>query len=498
MNNLYADTTRRLSDLTAIEEVLGILQWDQEIVMPSGAAESRGRQIATLSVLAHERLTDPRLKAALDQLATDRSLDDVQQANVREALRDQSRAVHVPSDLVRAWGEATVRGHEVWVQARKTSDFNTFLPVLRELVDLAKRRAAAVDPSVPAYDVLLDEFEPGMTQARLDPLFARLKAFLVPFIARIRAAQPPVATEWLQAFVPEAQQRIAGEAIVRAMGYAFDRGRLDTSVHPFCGGAGPTDVRITTRYNENGFVGSLMGMIHETGHALYEQGRDLTLADQPVSRARSMGIHESQSLLWEKQVGQNRPFWEFHFPKLQAAYSFLAEITLEDFLFGLNRVDFANLIRVEADELTYPLHVILRYEIERDLFSGRLDVADLPAEWNRKMREYLDIVPPDDARGVMQDVHWSGGMFGYFPSYTLGALYAAQFYAKAREEAPGLEAGLVAGDPLPLRDWLRARIHQPGSRWPTDELAARATGETLNPEHFIRYAEAKYTRLYKL
>jgi carboxypeptidase Taq len=316
-------------------------------------------------------------------------------------------------------------------------------------------------------------------------LFARLKAFLVPFIARVRAANPPVATEWLQAFVPEAQQRIAGEAIVRAMGYAFDRGRLDTSVHPFCGGAGPTDVRITTRYNENGFVGSLMGMIHETGHALYEQGRDLTLADQPVSRARSMGIHESQSLLWEKQVGQNRPFWEFHFPKLQAAYGFLAEITLDDFLFGLNRVDFSNLIRVEADELTYPLHVILRYEIERDLFSGRLDVADLPAEWNRKMREYLDITPPDDARGVMQDVHWSGGMFGYFPSYTLGALYAAQFYAKAREEAP-------------LRDWLRARIHQPGSRWPTDELAARATGETLNPEHFIRYADAKYTRLYKL
>jgi carboxypeptidase Taq len=282
------------------------------------------------------------------------------------------------------------------------------------------------------------------------------------------------------------------------MGYDFQRGRLDTSVHPFCGGAGPTDVRITTRYNETDFVGSLMGMIHETGHALYEQGRDLSLAYQPVGRPRSMGIHESQSLLWEKQVGQNRPFWHAHFAKLQGDYAFLREVSLDDFVFGLNLVDFNNFIRVDADELTYPLHVILRYEIERDLFSGALQVVDLPRVWNAKIEEYLGITPPDDALGVLQDVHWSGGSFGYFPSYTLGALYAAQFYRQARLDVAGLEEALAAGDVAPLVGWLRSRIHQPCSRWSTDELVQRATGETLNPQYFMDYAQAKYTRLYRL
>lgn len=498
MNPQYTEATLRLSDLTAIEEALGILHWDQEIVMPPGAMESRGRQISTLSVLAHERMIDPKFAQLLDNLMDDCSLDEVQHANVREARRDQQRAQCIPTELIRSWGQATVRGHDIWVQARKNNDFSLFEPTLTDLVDLARKRAAAVDDRKPAYDVLLDEFEPGMTMAILDPIFAKLKAFLVPFIARVRAAQPPADTAWLATFVPAESQRAIGEIIVRAMGYEFDRGRIDTAVHPFCGGAGPTDVRITTRYNEKAFAGSLLAMIHETGHALYEQGRDLTLADQPVSRARSMGIHESQSLLWEKQVAQNEPFWRFHYPKMQDAYPFLRDVSLADFVFGLNLVDFTNLIRVDADELTYPLHVILRYEIERDLFSGALEVADLPRVWNEKMREYLDIEPATDGVGVLQDVHWSGGSFGYFPSYTLGALYAAQFYRQAVTEVPELEARMSAGDPAPLRDWLRQHVHQPGSRWDTDELVRRATGEPLNPDHFIRYAENKYTSLYGL
>lgn len=498
MNAAYDQATQRLSDLSAIEEALGILQWDQEIVMPSGAVGARGRQISTLSVLAHERLVDPHFALLLAQLGADASLDEVQAANVREALRDQKRALRIPADLVRAWGQATVQAHEVWVHARKAKDFSKFKPDLENLVVLAKQRAAAVDSSKPAYDVLLDEFEPDMTMARIDPVFDRLKAFLIPFLKRVRAAKVPSDVSWLSAHVPAAQQREVGEAIVRAMGYDFERGRLDTSVHPFCGGAGPTDVRITTRYNEAAFVGSLTGMIHETGHALYEQGRPAHLGDQPVSRARSMGIHESQSLLWEKQIGQNKPFWQFHYPRLQAAYGFLKDVSLDDFVFGLNLVDFQNFIRVEADELTYPLHVILRYEIERDLFAGRIQVAELPAVWNQKMQEYLGISPPDDSLGLMQDVHWSGGMFGYFPSYTLGALYAAQFYKKATAEVPGIEAGLGSGDPQPLLGWLRSRIHSHGSTYTTDDLVRRATGEVLNPEHFIAYAEAKYTRLYRL
>lgn len=494
----YNSVAQRLADLTAVEEALGILHWDQEIVMPAGAADARGKQIATLSVVAHERLTNADLGAELQALSGHGALDETQKANIREALREHLRAARLPPALVRAWGESTTRGHHIWVRARQDADFQAFAPILAQLVDLAKQRAAAVDPLKPAYDVLLDEFEPGMTMARLDPIFAELKAFLIPFVAKIREKGQPFNTDWRSTPVAEADQRQFGESIVRSMGYSFDCGRLDTSVHPFCGGAGPTDVRITTRYNETAFVGSLMGMIHETGHALYEQGRDLAYADQPVSRPRSMGIHESQSLLWEKQVGQGRPFWQHHFPALQNAYPFLADRTLDEFVFGLNRVDFTNLIRVDADELTYPLHVILRYELERDLFNGALQVADLPAAWNAKIEQYLGIVPPDDRLGVLQDVHWSSGAFGYFPSYTLGALYAAQFYRKAVSEMPSIPEDLAAGNAKTLRDWLGVKIHHIGSRFETDELCLRATGETLNPKHFIDYTRKKYTALYSL
>ncbi|MSP91224.1 MAG: carboxypeptidase M32 [Myxococcales bacterium] len=495
----YPELTRRLADLSAIEEAIGILQWDQEIVMPPGAADARARQIATLAVLHHERLTHPRHLELLSTLQGDGGgLDDVARANVREAARDHRRASRIPPDLVRAWGEATVKAHEIWVDARKHADFERFRPMLEHLVELAQRRAAAIDPHRTSYDVLLDEFEPGMPMARLDTVFAPLRDFLVPFIAQVKTATDLPDVGWLHTPVPVDLQREAGEAIVRAMGYDFHYGRLDVAVHPFCGGAGPTDVRITTRYKETHFTGSLMAMVHETGHALYEQGRNRDLGDQPVSRPRSYGIHESQSLLWEKQVGQGAPFWTWHFPRLQERYAFLRGLDFETFLFGLNRVDFGNFIRVDADELTYPLHVILRYEIERDLFSGKLAVRDLPEAWNAKMQAYLGITPPDARLGVLQDVHWSSGSFGYFPSYTLGAMYAAQFWRAALRDVPGIPDGLATGDVGPLVGWLRTHVHRPGSRWETDELVRRATGEALEPAHFIDYLRAKYTRLYRL
>lgn len=498
MSQAYSELSQRLADLTALEEVVGILSWDQEIVMPSGAAGARGKQLSTVQVVAHERLTDPRLAALLAGLRHDTSLDATQAANVREAQRDVTKATRVPSALVRAQAEAAVHGHEVWVAARKNKNFQEFAPVLAHLVDLAKQRAAAIAPDKPAYDVLLDDYEPGMTMARLDPVFARLKEVLLPLIAQVRPIAAAADVRWLNQRVPAETQRQVGESIVRAMDYDFTRGRLDTSVHPFCGGAGPTDVRITTRYNEDAFLSSLTGMIHETGHALYEQGRDVSLAYQPVSRPRSMGIHESQSLLWEKQVGQGAAFWQAHYPKLQQAYPFLREQPLETFLFGVNYVNASNCIRVNADELTYPLHVILRYEIERDLFSGRLDVADLPAAWNAKMQGYLGVTPADDAVGVLQDVHWSGGAFGYFPCYTLGALYAAQLYQAALVQHPEIPARLATGAVEPLLGWLRENVHQVGSRLETDVLVTAATGGPLDPEAFLRYVTAKYTRLYGL
>lgn len=498
MSEAYIELSQRLADLTALEEVVGILSWDQEIVMPSGAAEARGRQLSTVQVVAHERLTHPRLAELLASLRQDKTLDATQAANVREAQRDVDKATRVPSHLVRALGETAVHGHEVWVGARKNKDFQAFAPVLGELVELAKQRAAAIAPDKPAYDVLLDDYEPGMTMARLDPVFARLKEVLLPLIAKVRAAKDVPDMAWLSEHVAAETQRQVGESIVRAMGYDFTRGRLDTSVHPFCGGAGPTDVRITTRYNENAFLGSLTGMIHETGHALYEQGRDLSLADQPVSRPRSMGIHESQSLLWEKQVAHGRAFWQAFYPKIQKSYDLLRDTPLDVFLMGVNYVNPDNFIRVSADELTYPLHVILRYEIERELFSGRLAVQDLPAAWNERMRGYLGITPPDDALGVLQDVHWSGGAFGYFPCYTLGALYAAQFYQAAVAEHPEIPAALAQGAVEPLLGWLRRNVHQVGSRLETDALVTAATGRALDPEAFLSYVTAKFTHLYRL
>ncbi len=495
----YAAVATRLADLTALEEVEQLLSWDQEITMPRGAAPERGRQMATLAALRHDKATDASLGALLEELAADDrlggGLNETERANIREALRDYRRATRVPAALVRRWSETVVRAHEIWVDARANDNFAAFAPVLGELVELARERAAAIDPERSAYDVLLDEFEPDMTMARLDPIFDRLKGFLVPFLAEVRSRPQPEAG-FMATPVPVDQQAAVGREMVARMGYAFDNGRIDTAVHPFCGGGGPLDVRITTRYSETNFVQSLLALIHETGHALYEQGRDTSLPGQPVTRARSMGVHESQSLLWENQVARSEAFWHANYAWLCGHYPFLAGVPRADFVAALNGVDFNNLIRVEADELTYPMHVILRYEIERDLFAGRVAVADLPALWNAKMVEYLGVRPDNDRLGVLQDIHWAMGAFGYFPSYSLGALTAAQVMAAVRRDVIDLDERIAGGDLVTLREWLRTRIHREGSRYSTDELIARASGTPLSADAFIAYARERYGRLY--
>lgn len=492
----YADVSSKLAEITTLDEVIGLLQWDQEVAMPAGAVGARGRQSATLAVLRHKMATDAQLGAQLESLQGSDELSATEAANVREAWRDWRREARLPADLVRRWGEATVQAHEVWVDARKSDDFDRFAPALEELVSLARARAAAIDADRPAYDVLLDAFEPDMTMARLTPLFGQVKAFLVPFIARVRGEGIDRPCAWLNTPVAVSEQAAVAQHFIGALGFDFNLGRVDTAVHPFCGGAGLTDVRITTRYREDSFLGSLLAAVHETGHALYEQGRDSSLADQPVSRARSMGIHESQSLFWEKHIARSAPFWRHHLPALRERYTHLQAVSLDDFVFGTNRVDFKNFIRVDADELTYPLHVTLRYEIERDLFDGRLAVKDVPEAWNAAMQRDLGITPPGPAAGALQDIHWAMGAFGYFPSYTLGALYAAQIRAAAARALPDLDGQLAAGELGPLRTWLRHTIHQVGSRLDTDALCVHATGEPLNPAHFFAYIEAKYSALY--
>lgn len=487
---------RRLAELASLEEVLGILGWDQEVMMPPGAALARGRQVATVALLHHQRLCDPGLGRLLEELAARDDLDPIDAANVREALLEQRRALRVPPALVERWSEVTVAAHSIWVGARERADFADFAPILGELVDLARRKAEAIDPDRPTYEVLIEEFEPGMTMAALDRHFGALRAALTPFIAELRGREGPPLPAVMRARVPAATQEAIGRELMGVLGFDFERGRLDRAVHPFCGGAGVHDVRVTSRYAEDDLLSGLLAIIHETGHALYEQGRDPARADQPVSRARSMGWHESQSLLWENHVGRSAEFWRFLLPWLGERLPVYKGAALEAITRALARVDFQNEIRVEADELTYPLHVILRYELERDLFAGELAVADLPAAWNEKMRDYLGVDPADDRRGVLQDIHWAGGAFGYFPSYTLGAMLAAQIFQAAQRAEPAIPSELAAGETARLRTWLRDQVHVQGSRLQSDALARAVTGAPLGPDALIEHLRGKFSAAY--
>jgi carboxypeptidase Taq len=339
-----------------------------------------------------------------------------------------------------------------------------------------------------------------MTIAALDELFTALRGRLRPLIAALRRREAPPVPAALRATIAADTQEALGRELMGVLGFDFARGRLDRAVHPFCGGAGVDDVRVTSRYADNDLLSGLLAIIHETGHALYEQGRDPAYADQPVSRARSMGWHESQSLLWENQVGRSPEFWRFLLPWLGERLPAYKDADHGAIVRALARVDFDNTIRVEADELTYPLHVILRYEIERDLFADaaadRLRIEDLPEIWDSRTLNYLGVFPDDAAHGILQDVHWSGGAFGYFPSYTIGAVLGAQLFATAKAQLPGLGAGLAAGDTAALRGWLKEQVHRRGSRLGSDALARAITGEGLRPEPFLDYVEAKFTAAY--
>ncbi len=495
-----AQTRRRLAELCSIEEVLGILGWDQEVVMPSGAAQARGRQVAALSLVRHQRLCDPELVRLLGELAATEGLAAVDAANVREALREQRRALRLTPELVERWSETTVAAHGIWVSARERVDFSAFAPILGQLVELARRRAEAIDPDRPTYEVLIDDFEPGMTIAAIDRLFAPLVARISPLLEELRAREAPPMPAAMGATIPVATQEALARELMGVLGFDWAHGRLDRAVHPFCGGAGVSDVRITSRYTDTDLLSGLLAIMHETGHALYEQGRDPALADQPVSQARSMGWHESQSLLMENQVGRSPEFWRFLLPWLAERLPAYRDAELPAVVKALSRVDFNNVIRVDAEELSYPLHVVLRYEIERDLFaegSQRLAISDLTEAWNAKMQSYLGVRPADDAVGVLQDIHWSGGAFGYFPSYTIGALLAAQIFAAAESAIPDLREGLSRGDTMSLRTWLKKNVHRRGSELTSEQLACAVMGEPLRPEPFLDYVEAKFRAAYE-
>jgi carboxypeptidase Taq len=489
----YAALTDRFRRASLIGDALGILDWDQATTMPAGSADGRAEQIATLSVMRHELLVDPSVGENI-QAAQGASADSWEAANLREMQRGYAYAAAVPSDLVEAAARANTVCEIQWRQARAESDFASLVPTLQTVIGIvgeiasARADAFALDP----YDALLDEFEAGTRVAQLEPLFGTLVRDLPEFVEEVLEHQKlrpePVLPDGP---FPVATQRALGTELMEALGFDFEAGRLDISHHPFCGGAAG-DVRITTRYNEENFTESLMGVLHETGHALYEAGLPESWRYQPVGKALGMAIHESQSLLVEMQVSRSRPFLDFALPRMRAAFGGHGPAWNVENFYRLYTCVERGFIRVDADEVTYPLHVVLRYRLERALLSGDLPLADLPGAWNDGMHDLLGITPPDDSLGCLQDVHWPSGAFGYFPTYTLGAMAAAQLYGAAQRDLPNLAEDISAGRMLSLVDWLRTHVHRQGSFRTAEDLLIAATGQPLNPQIFLDHLRNRY------
>ncbi len=490
----YRDLEARFRRLGTIQEAVAMLQWDSSTVMPEGAASARAEQIATLRVICHDALTDPALPDLLAAAAEDEALDNWQSANLKEMNRLWRHATAVPAELVDAFSRACSACEMQWRVARPDNDFAAVRPALQRVLDLVREVAAAKSAAFGTgfYEALLDEYEPGGNTAAIDRLFERLGEVLPDLVAGAleRQAGLPPAIEPDGPF-PIADQRAAGLKLMEQLGFDFSNGRLDVSLHPFCGGT-PDDVRITTRYDERYFNRALMGVLHETGHALYERGLPVAWRRQPVGQARGMSLHESQSLLIEMQVCRSREFLEFAAPILRESFGGSGPAWEPDNLYRLNTRVARSFIRVDADEVTYPAHVILRYRLERAMIAGDLVLADLPAAWRSGMRELIGVAPPDDRQGCLQDLHWYDGAWGYFPTYTLGAMTAAQLFAAARASDPAIVAGIGKGDFQPLLHWLRRNVHAKASSRSTAEIIEEATAKPLDTAVFEQHLRTRY------
>jgi len=461
-------------------------------MMPAKGNAARAEAMAEIDSLLHRIRTEPKLRGLLER-AEGEALDDVQRANLREMNREWRSSNAVPEALVEAKSLAGSHCEHAWQTQRPANDWAGFLENFRPVLRLAREEARhlADDSGLTPYDALLDQYEPGMTSAEIDRLFGDLQAWLPDLVRRVRerqAVHPPV--EATGPF-PKSAQRMLSLEVMALLGFDFEAGRLDESAHPFSGGV-PEDTRLTTRYREDDFLRALMGTIHETGHARYEQNLPREWLGQPIARARSMGVHESQSLSFEMQLGRSRAFVGLLAPKVRAHFDASPAFETDNLRRLMTRVA-PGLIRVDADELTYPAHVILRYGIERKLIEGSVEAEDIPALWDEGMASLLGLDTRGNYRdGCMQDVHWSAGLFGYFPCYTLGAIYAAQWFAALRRALPDLDDRIAQGDLEPMFEWLRANVWQQASRWETGELVARATGEPLDPAHYRRHLETRY------
>lgn len=491
-NQNYQSLTRTFTRLSRFQHLSAIAGWDMFAMMPPGGSTARGEALAELGVLQHQILTDKKVGDWLRN-ALQEELNDVEQANLREMTRQYQQAALLPESLVEAKALAGSKCEHAWRTQRPANDWAGFSANLKEVVKLSREEAKirAQAKGCSPYDALLDIFEPDMTSARLDVLFADLKSWLPDLLQRVVDKQ---SRETLIAPVgpfPVATQRELGLEAMTLLGFDFNAGRLDVSAHPFCGGV-PEDVRITTRYDENELLSALFGVVHETGHARYEQNLPRQWLGQPVALARSTAIHESQSLFFEMQLGRSEAFLKRLLPTIIQHFAAQPAFEESNFIAWNQRVK-PGFIRVDADEVSYPAHVILRYEIERALINGEIEVDDIPALWNEKMQAWLGLSTEGNYRnGCMQDIHWTDGGFGYFPSYTLGAMYAAQLFQAARNALPGLDEAIAQGDFSALFDWLRQNIWQHGSRFSTSQLIEQATGEALNSRYFRQHLTARY------
>jgi len=486
-----------MQKIADVRSAIALMSWDQETYLPGKGAMLRGRQLTTLSILAHQLATDAGLENLLQALSEKEDLDPVKKKNVSLCLEDFHKAKKYPPAFVERLSQVTSAAYHAWIQGRRENSFAVFEPLLKEMVNLKKQEADLLGFQGHPYNALLNEHEKGMTTVQLDRLFNQVKLELGPLIRQI-AIQPVPDAGFLHRFFPGDKQWQFGTGLLKEMGFDFEAGRQDISVHPFTTSFGNLDVRITTRIDEQDFAQMTWSCLHEGGHALYEQGLNGDEYGLPAGEPASLGVHESQSRLWENWVGRSRGYWEHHFPELQILFpESIAGLDLQDYYRGINRV-IPTLIRTEADELTYHFHVLIRYEIEKDLIGGKLCTADLPDIWKEKYSDTLGVKVVNDIQGVLQDVHWSHGSFGYFPTYSLGSFLAAQLFAQAEKDLTDLPGNIRQGNLSLLLGWLRKNIHSRGRLYPLSELCQMVTGEELDFRYFMDYALRKFGEIYEL
>lgn len=499
VKSIYQRLIAEIKQISLLGSCASVLGWDKQTYMPKGGAGHRAEQLALLTGMIHERATAPQIGDWLSEIENSDLISDPRSeaaVNIRELRRDYDRAIKLPQSLVEELARVATIAQQAWREAREKSDYALFQPHLKKILELKHQEVNALNTGETPYDILLDDYEPGETSENLTRVFSGLRDELVELVGAIAESGKKPDENILTRTYPIDQQEAFGKIAAAQIGFNFDNGRLDITTHPFCSGIGPGDTRLTTRYNTHHFSESFFSIMHEAGHGIYDQGLNDKHYGTPMGDSISLGIHESQSRMWENFVGRSEAFWTHFYPKVQTAFpDALSDVPERDFYAAVNAVA-PSYIRVEADEATYNLHIMLRFEIEQALINGGLKAEDVPGVWNETFEKYLGLTPPDDARGCLQDIHWSGGGIGYFPTYSLGNLYAAQFFEQARQDVGDLNAQFAEGVFEPLKNWLTEKIYSQGQRYRANELIEIVTGKPLSHEPLMRHLRAKYEPLY--